>query len=181
MVTPLTAQRVEASFISPTESNDKESDMKTDRKPLSTITGACAALICLALQAPSPSFAAAKADSVERWNIAMTDFSAGLPPPGLPPFVEARAYAMAHIAMLHALRVATRPVNAGSTNVDASIAAAAHDVLDAEFGKFIGPDTPFDGVYATELRYYEQPRQKPRYPHRDPRPLQCSRVAPTKM
>ena len=34
-------------------------------------------------------------DSVERWNIAMTDYSAGQPPPGIPPFIEARAYAMA--------------------------------------------------------------------------------------
>ena len=100
---------------------------------------------------PSLATATTSPDSVERWNIAMTDFSAGLPPPGLPPFVEARAYAMAHIAMLHAIKDATRRGNAGITNVDAAVAAAAHDVLNAAFGIFVGPNTPFDSVYAAEL------------------------------
>ena len=36
----------------------------------------------------------------------MTDYAAGQPTPGLPPFVEARAFSMAHIAMLDALRAA---------------------------------------------------------------------------
>ena len=107
-----------------------------------------AALLCMALFAPAHSLAA---DSIERWNIAMTDFSAGLPPPGLPPFVEARAYAMAHVAMLNALKTATRRPFAGITSVDAAVAAAAHDVLDTEFGRFIGPNTPFDAVYTAEL------------------------------
>ena len=116
-----------------------------------TIAAAGAALICLTLLSPSMATATPSSDSIERWNIAMTDFSAGLPPPGLPPFVEARAYAMAHIAMLHAVKDAKRPGNAQITNVDAAVAAAAHDVLDAEFGKFIGPDTPFDALYTAEL------------------------------
>ena len=110
-----------------------------------------AVLIFLALLSPSIATATPSPDSIERWNVAMTDFSAGLPPPGLPPFVEVRAYAMAHIAMLHALKDATRRGNAGITNVDAAIAAAAHEVLNATFGVFIGPNTPFDAVYAAEL------------------------------
>jgi hypothetical protein len=100
---------------------------------------------------PVRAFATGSADSIERWNIAMTDFSAGLPPPGLPPFVEVRAYAMAHIAMLNAVKSVTHRYGAGSTSVDAAIAAAAHDVLVAEFGKFFGPNTPFDSVYTVEL------------------------------
>jgi membrane-associated phospholipid phosphatase len=62
-----------------------------------------------------------------------------------------RAYAMAHIAMLNAVKSASRPYNAGSTSVDAAVAAAAHDVLVVEFGKFFGSNTPFDGVYTAEL------------------------------
>jgi len=86
-------------------------------------------------------------DSVERWNTAMTDYAAGQPPPGIPPFVESRGYAMAHIAMLDALRAArasTLPANA-----NAAIAAAAHDVLASVFAPF-GPNS-FDDIYQTEL------------------------------
>ena len=86
-------------------------------------------------------------DSVERWNIAMTDYAAGQPPPGLPPFVEARAFSMAHIAMLDALRVAR--ASTAPANVDAAIAAAAHDVLISAFAPF-GPNS-FDSVYQSEL------------------------------
>ena len=118
-----------------------------------TFAGAGAALAAGLLLSSSMATAqsASAPDSIERWNTTMTDFSAGLPPPGLPPFVEARAYAMAHIAMLRALATATRGSNARLTNADAAIAAAAHAVLDAEFGKFIGPNTPFDPVYVAEL------------------------------
>jgi hypothetical protein len=94
----------------------------------------------------SPARAGAS-DSVERWNIAMTDYAAGQPPPGIPPFVEARAFAMTHIAMLDALRIAR--ASASPANVDAAIAAAAHDVLVSTFAPF-GPN-PFDSVYQTEL------------------------------
>src|SRR5215831_19305282 len=109
------------------------------------------ALISLVLLLPGRASATGGSDSIERWNIAMTDFSAGLPPPGLPPFVEMRVYAMAHIAMLNAVKSATRPYNAGSTSVDAAVAAAAHDVLVAEFGIFFGSNTPFDSTYTVEL------------------------------
>src|SRR5258706_13670556 len=125
--------------------------MKVKRSPFQSIACFSAVLIGLALLVPARAFATGSGDSIERWNIAMTDFSAGLPPPGLPPFVEARAYAMAHIAMLNAVKSATRPYNAGSTSVDAAVAAAAHDVLVAQFGIFFGPNTPFDSDYAVEL------------------------------
>ena len=46
------------------------------------------ALSCCVLFAPVRAMAS---DSVERWNIAMTDYSAGQPPPGIPPFIEVRA------------------------------------------------------------------------------------------
>jgi hypothetical protein len=125
--------------------------MKIKRNPFQVIALFSAVLMGLTLLMPVRAFAIGSADSVERWNIAMTDFSAGLPPPGLPPFVEARAYAMAHIAMLNAVKSVTRPYSAGSTSVDAAIAAAAHNVLVAEFGKFVGPNTPFDSMYTAEL------------------------------
>ncbi len=125
--------------------------MTIKRSPFQAIAFLSTVLLGLALLVPTRAFATGSADSIERWNIAMTDFSAGLPPPGLPPFVEMRAYAMAHIAMLNAVKLVTHPSSAGSTSVDAAVAAAAHDVLVAEFGTFLGPNTPFDSVYAAEL------------------------------
>ena len=125
--------------------------MKIKRSPFQIVAFFSAVLIGFAVLMPVRAFATGSADSIERWNIAMTDFSAGLPPPGLPPFVEVRAYAMAHIAMLNAVRSVTHPSSAGSTSIDAAVAAAAHDVLVAEFGIFFGPNTPFDGTYAAEL------------------------------
>jgi hypothetical protein len=77
----------------------------------------------------------------------MTDFSAGQAPPGIPPMVEARGYAMAHIAMLQALRTARANINPANGN--AAIAAAAHGVLSSVFAPF-GPN-PFDSVYQAEL------------------------------
>src|SRR5258706_11248267 len=103
--------------------------MKMKRSPFQIIAFFSAVLIGLTLFMPARAFAAGSADSIERWNIAMTDFSAGLPPPGLPPFVEARAYAIAHIAMLNAVKSVTRPYRGGATTVDAALAAAPHDVL----------------------------------------------------
>ena len=129
----------------------KEIDMKTRRSPFQVIAVIATALIGLALLMPARAFATGSADSIARWNVAMTDFSADLPPPGLPPFIEARDYAMAHIAKLNAVKSATRPYRAGSSSVDAAVAAAAHDVLVAEFGKSVGPNRPFDSVYAAEL------------------------------
>jgi len=129
----------------------KENDMRIKRRPFQGIAFFSAVLICLVMLTPGRAFATGSADSIERWNIAMTDFSAGLPPPGLPPFVEMRVYAMAHIAMLDAVKSASRPYNAGFTSVDAAVAAAAHDVLVAEFGIFFGSNTPFDSTYTVEL------------------------------
>jgi hypothetical protein len=124
--------------------------MIVKRSPLQAI--ACSTVLTvLTLVVPAHAFATGSADSVERWNIAMTDFSAGLPPPGLQPFVEARFYAEAHIAMLNAVRTAARSSNSGPVSIDAAVAAAAHDVLVAEFSKFFGPNTPFDSAYAAEL------------------------------
>jgi len=125
--------------------------MKIKRSPFQAIAFCSAVLIGLALLMPARAFATGSADSIERWNIAMTDFSAGLPLFALTPMVEMRAYAMAHIAMLNAVKSASRPYNAGSTSVDAAVAAAAHDVLVVEFGKFFGSNTPFDSVYTAEL------------------------------
>ena len=102
------------------------------------------AMSLCALIAPAQAKAS---DSVERWNTAMTDYSAGQPPPGISPFVESRGYAMAHIAMLDALlaaRASTLPANA-----DAAIGAAAHDVLASVFAPF-GPNS-FDDIYQAEL------------------------------
>ena len=125
--------------------------MKMKRGSSKTLALYAVMLLGFALVMPARAFATGSADSIERWNIAMTDFSAGLPLFTLPPFVEMRAYAMAHIAMLNAAKSATRPYTAGSTSVDAAVAAAAHDVLVAEFGIFFGSNTPFDSVYAAEL------------------------------
>ncbi len=115
--------------------------MSTSRRTSAAIV---MALSCCVLFMP---VRAGASDSVERWNIAMTDYAAGQPPPGLPPFVEARAFAMAHIAMLDALRVAK--ANTAPANVDAAIAAAAYDVLVSVFAPF-GPNS-FASVYQSEL------------------------------
>ncbi|TLY97762.1 MAG: hypothetical protein E6K36_19325, partial [Gammaproteobacteria bacterium] len=77
--------------------------MKIKRSPFQAIAFCSAVLIGLALLMPARAFATGSADSIERWNIAMTDFSAGLPLFALTPMVEMRAYAMAHIAMLNAV------------------------------------------------------------------------------
>src|SRR5882724_7044179 len=122
--------------------------MKIKRSLFQVVALFSALLIGLTLLMPARAFAT---DSIERWNIAMTDFSAGLPLFDLTPMVEMRAYAMAHIAMLDAVKSATHPNNAGYTSVDAAVAAAAHDVLVVEFGIFFGPNTPFDSTYTVEL------------------------------
>ena len=116
----------------------------TRRKSRCTSAAIVMALSCCVLFTP---VCARASDSVERWNIAMTDYAAGQPPPGLPPFVEARAFAMAHIAMLDALRVAK--ANTAPANANAAIAAAAHDVLISAFAPF-GPNS-FASVYQSEL------------------------------
>jgi len=86
------------------------------------------------------------ADAVLDWNIAMTSYSESLPPPGMPPFVESRVYAIAHIAMLSAITgndAAAKPFNRV-----AAVAQAAHDVL---VNQFPGGAASFDALLATEL------------------------------
>ncbi|MEO6005206.1 MAG: vanadium-dependent haloperoxidase [Opitutus sp.] len=79
------------------------------------------------------------ADVVLDWNAAMTHYSEIQPPPGVAPFAEARAYAMAHIAMRDA--VTARGINQGINN-EAAAAQAAHDVLVAVLpGGTLGFDT----------------------------------------
>ncbi len=67
-----------------------------------------------------------RADVVTDWNVAMTSYTEKLPPPGLPPFLEARAFAMAHIAMNEAVN---EHGNNQGIDTRAAIAQAAHDVL----------------------------------------------------
>ena len=118
--------------------------MNIRRKSYCASAAILTALSCCVLFAPVRAMAS---DSVERWNIAMTDYAAGQPPPGIPPFIEARAFAMAHIAILDALRTATASTT--PANAVAAIAAAAHDVLVPEFAPF-GPNS-FDSIYQKEL------------------------------
>src|SRR5688572_29607457 len=92
----------------------RRNSMNTRRKSHCASAAIATALSCCVLLAPVQAMAS---DSVERWNIAMTDYSAGQPPPGIPPFVEVRVYAMAHIAMLEALLTAT--ASSSPANVDA--------------------------------------------------------------
>jgi membrane-associated phospholipid phosphatase len=49
------------------------------------------------------------------------------------------------------VKAVTHSNSAGSISIDAAVAAAAHDVLVAEFGIFFGPNTPFDSTYTVEL------------------------------
>ncbi len=66
------------------------------------------------------------ADVILDWNVAMTHYAETQPPPGVPPFAEARAYAIAHIAMREAM---SKP----GIDPNAAAAKAAHDVLAALF------------------------------------------------
>ena len=125
----------------------------TRRKSHCTSAAIVMALSCCVLFTPAR---AAASDSVERWNIAMTDYAAGQPPPGLPPFVEARAFSMAHIAMLDALRVAR--ASTAPANVNAAIAAAAHDVLVSAFAPF-GPNL-FDSAIRASLPRFRMGRPR---------------------
>lgn len=93
----------------------------------------------------------ALADVVIDWNVAMTHFSETLPPPGIPPEIESRAYAMTHLALRNAIASATNGQGnnqGGVANVDAAGAQAAHDVLVAVFP---GGAAAFDALLATQL------------------------------
>jgi hypothetical protein len=121
--------------------------MKIKRSPFQVIAFFSAVLIGLTSLMPARAFATGSADSIERWNIAMTDFSAGLPPPGLPPFVE---WEPAFI---------TPPVPDYPSG-HAAAGAAAAEVLTA----LLGPNLPFQhtstsapgaGPDATLMRSYD--------------------------
>jgi hypothetical protein len=85
----------------------------------------------------------ALADVVVEWNSAMTAYNESLPPPGTPPYVESRVYAMAHLAALNAIRR-----HGPAYSAEAAIAQAAHDVLVNQF-----PDgaAGFDDLLAAQL------------------------------
>ena len=87
--------------------------------------------------------ATASADVVVEWNIAMTSYSEALPPPGMPPFAEARIYAMTHLAMLNAISR-----DGSNYSAVAAAAQAAHDVL---INQFPGGAASFDTLLATQL------------------------------
>jgi hypothetical protein len=96
------------------------------------------AVLCLAAALRN-----AFADTVIDWNVAMTHYSETTP--GLSPFVDLRAYAMAHLAMRDA--IAEHGNNHGA-NADAAVAQAAHDVLVVVLpGGAVG----FDTLLATQL------------------------------
>ena len=86
--------------------------------------------------------ATAFADVVVEWNSAMTDYSESQPPPGIPPYIESRVYAMAHLAVLDAI------AHGHNYSAEAAVAQAAHDVL---VNQFPGGAVGFDTLLATQL------------------------------
>src|SRR6266516_542256 len=92
-----------------------------------------------------------RADVVTDWNVAMNAYAAPLDSAGaLPPYAETRAYAMAHIAMLEAIKESQshRHHRNASASPEAAAAQAAHDVLAHEFAE----GTPaFDALLASQL------------------------------
>ena len=92
------------------------------------------------------------ADVVIDWNVAMTSFSEAQPP-GTAPFIEARIYAMAHLAMLDAITEAGGQCNHGwkhhgPASAEAAAAQAAHNVL---VNQFPSGAASFDVLLATQL------------------------------
>lgn len=74
---------------------------------------------------------AGRADVVFEWNDALIQYSAAAPE-GLTPLLEARAYAMAHLAMHQAIEATasrSRPMGAADDAAVAAVAAAANSVL----------------------------------------------------
>jgi hypothetical protein len=121
--------------------NKTKTNMKNYSIPLRLILR----LLCIAsiLVSADDTFA----EPVIDWNVAMTSYSESLPPPGMPPYIEARIYAMAHIAMLRAVTGndadAARPFSK-----TAAIAQAAHDVL---VDQFPGGASAFDNLLTKQL------------------------------
>jgi hypothetical protein len=109
------------------------------RPALATALSALALISAAGLLSPATAFA----DVVTEWNIAMTSYSEALPPPGMPPFIEARVYAMAHLAVLDAIEG-----HGHNYSAEAAVAQAAHDVL---VDQFPGGAASFDTLLATQL------------------------------
>ena len=106
------------------------------------ITGAC--LVSIALPT-------AHADVVIDWNVAMTHFSEIQPPPGVPPYLEARTYAMVHLALRNAIADATNGQGknqGGYADANVAGAQAAHDVLVSQFP---GGAIAFDTLLTAQL------------------------------
>ena len=93
-----------------------------------------------------------RADVVTDWNTAMTAYAAQVDAPSgaLLPNVETRVYAMAHIAMLEAIKEAQshRHHRNASASPEAAAAQAAHDVLAHEFADGA---SAFDALLASQL------------------------------
>jgi hypothetical protein len=95
-----------------------------------------------------PALSTIRADVVTEWNVAMNNYAAPLDGVGaLAPYIETRAYAMAHIAMLNAIKEAQKSHHP-TASAEAAGAQAAHDVLVHEFSDGA---SGFDALLATEL------------------------------
>src|ERR1051325_246168 len=79
------------------------------------VTGTCLPLLA----------SLARADVVLEWNTAMTHASEILPAPGIPPFLESRLFAMAHIAMFNAVENTTPGHSNGAAKSRGNPIAAA--------------------------------------------------------
>src|SRR5436190_11900904 len=139
------SERPELSSHGEKSKKAKQQQKKTNMKNYSTPLRLILRLLCVASIVVSA--VDTFADAVIDWNIAMTSYSESLPPPGMPPYLEARVYAMAHIAMLRAITGndadAARPFSK-----TAAIAQAAHDVL---VDQFPGGASAFDNLLTKQL------------------------------
>ena len=115
-------------------------------------TGACLLAAALTVVSTTSFRPVGRADVVIDWNTTMTHYSESLPPPGMPPFVEARIYAMTHIAVYKAVAAATdghgHLGKNGRGNADAAAAQAAHDVL---VNQLPGGTPAFDALLTSQL------------------------------
>lgn len=94
----------------------------------------------------------ARADVVTDWNTAMTHASEILPAPGIPPFLESRLFAMAHIAMFNAVsEITPHHSEAGAKSRGNAIAAAAQAAHDVLVNQPLGSNAAFDELLAQEL------------------------------
>jgi hypothetical protein len=114
-----------------------------------------------AVMALAAGTAGARADVVSDWNGALTQLSAHASTT-LMPHVEARVYAMTHLAMHEAVAAAARerrPVGASEVVARVAAGAAAHDVLVQLLPRRA---QQFDGLLATELALIREPAEKAR-------------------